>query len=83
MEKLAIQTGVWPLKESVEGVVKHTVVPRSLTPVKDYLKTQERFEHLFKPVERTEGIATIQKSVNDYWAKAASEEGFQVRLAEA
>lgn len=83
VEKLAIQTGVWPLKESVEGVVKHTVIPRSLTPVKDYLKTQERFEHLFKPVERTEGIATIQKSVNDYWAKAASEEGFQVRLAEA
>jgi pyruvate ferredoxin oxidoreductase beta subunit len=81
IEKLAVQTGVWPLKESVDGVVRHTLVPRSLTPVEEYLKTQERFEHLFKPTKKPEAIATIQKSVNDYWAKAASEEKFEVRLA--
>jgi pyruvate ferredoxin oxidoreductase beta subunit len=83
IEKLAVQTGVWPLKESVGGVVHHTFVPRSLTPVREYLKTQERFEHLFKPVERTEGIATIQASINEYWSRAASEEGLQVKLVEA
>jgi pyruvate ferredoxin oxidoreductase beta subunit len=82
IEKLAVQTGVWPLKESVDGVVKHTFVPRSLTPVKEYLKTQERFEHLFKPVENAEAIATIQRAVNDYWKKAAAEEGLQVKPAD-
>ncbi|MDG7011707.1 MAG: pyruvate synthase [Nitrososphaerota archaeon] len=82
VEKLAVQTGAWPLKEAVDGVVKHTYVPGAFSPVRNYLRTQERYEHLFKPVERPEAIATIQKSVNDYWAKAAAEEGLKVRLAE-
>lgn len=81
IEKLAVQTGVWPLKESVDGVVRHTFVPRSLAPVMEYLKTQERFEHLFKPVTRTEALAKIQANVNDYWSRVSSEEGVQVRLA--
>ena len=80
IEKLAVQTGVWPLKESVNGIVKHTVVPRSLTPVSQYLKTQGRFEHLFAPDVKSEAIATIQASVNDYWKQAGAKEGFEVRL---
>jgi pyruvate ferredoxin oxidoreductase beta subunit len=83
LEKLAVKTGIWPLKESVDGVVKHTFVPRALIPVREYLKTQERFGHLFEPVEKTEALATIQKSVNAYWAKASAEEGLQVKPAEA
>ena len=83
IEKSAVQTGVWPLKESVDGVVRHTFVPRSLTPVREYLKTQERFRHLFEPAEKTEAINTIQASINSYWEKVASDEGAQVRLAEA
>ena len=82
LEKLAVQTGVWPLKEAVDGVVRHTVVPRSLVPVTEYLKAQERFEHLFKPVERTEALATIQRSVNDYWKEAGAREGFTVKVPE-
>ena len=83
MEKLAVQSGIWPLKEAVEGAVRHTYVPRSLIPVKDYLKTQERFAHLFEPVERTEAIATIQRNVNSYWAGAGAREGFSVKVQEA
>ena len=80
VEKLAVQSGVWPLKESVDGVVRHTVVPRSLTPVRDYLRSQERFGRLFSPVERTEAISTIQGAVNQYWKDAAKREGFDVKV---
>lgn len=80
IEKLAVQTGVWPLKESVNGVVKHTFVPRSLTPVSEYLKAQDRFRHLFLPTLRTEAIATIQESVNAYWKVAGRSEGFDVKV---
>lgn len=79
VEKLAVQTGIWPLREAVDGVVKHTVVPRSLTPVREYLKTQERFRHLFVPTEKTEAIAAIQESVLTYWKEAGAREGFQVK----
>ena len=82
MEKLAVQTGVWPLKESVDGVVRHTLIPRFLMPAKEYLKTQDRFRHLFEPEERTEAVGKIQASVNAYWRRVASDEGAEVRLAE-
>jgi pyruvate ferredoxin oxidoreductase beta subunit len=82
LEKLAVQSGVWPLKEAVDGVVKHTLVPRSLLPVREYLKTQERFAHLFGPTEQKEAISTIQASVNSYWAEAGVREGFTVKTPE-
>ena len=82
IEKLAVQTGVWPLKESVDGEVRHTVVPRSLTPVREYLMTQERFENLFKPTERGEALAAIQGSVSRYWKEAGAREGFDVKVPE-
>jgi pyruvate ferredoxin oxidoreductase beta subunit len=82
VEKLAVQTGVWPLKEAVDGVVRHTFVPRSLTPVEEYLKTQERFRHLFEPEERVDAIAAIQGSVNSYWKGVASNESVDVRVAQ-
>jgi pyruvate ferredoxin oxidoreductase beta subunit len=83
VEKLAVQTGVWPLREAVDGVVRHTVVPRSLTPVGEYLKTQDRFRHLFTPTPRLEALADIQGAVNSYWKEAGTREGFQVKLPEA
>jgi len=83
LEKLAVQTGIWPLKESVDGVVRHTFVPRALTPVSEYLKTQVRFSHLFEPEEKTEAIATIQEYVNAYWKDAGAREGFEVKAPSA
>jgi pyruvate ferredoxin oxidoreductase beta subunit len=80
VEKLAVATGVWPLKEAVDGVVRHTLVPRALTPVRDYLITQERYSHLFRPSENSAAIAQIQAFVNDYWRLVAKSENVEIRL---
>jgi len=80
LEKLGVQSGTWPLKESVDGVVRHTFVPRSLIPVSEYLKKQERFRHLFEPEVKSEAIAMIQQAVNAYWKEAGAREGFEVKV---
>ncbi|MEM3267565.1 MAG: thiamine pyrophosphate-dependent enzyme [Conexivisphaerales archaeon] len=79
-EKLAVETGIWPLKEAVEGKVKHTVVPRALKPVEEYLATQSRYQHLFNPVRRKEVIRSIQEQVNLYWEEASKREDFEIKL---
>jgi pyruvate ferredoxin oxidoreductase beta subunit len=44
--RLAVQTGVFPLYEVVNGKYKITVEPSPMRPVQDYLKPQGRFRHL-------------------------------------
>jgi pyruvate/2-oxoacid:ferredoxin oxidoreductase beta subunit len=66
----------------MDGVISHTVVPRALTPVREYLKTQDRFSHLFEPEENSVAIAAIQESINGYWREAGAREGFQVKVPE-
>ena len=68
--KLAVETGVWPLKEAVNGRVEHTVIQSRRRPVEEYLTTQERFAHLFRPVRNESVISGLQKSVDDYWNSA-------------
>jgi pyruvate ferredoxin oxidoreductase beta subunit len=65
---LAVKTGIWPLKEYVDGVVSHTRVPKPRLPVKDYLERQGRFAHLFGPAGDTALLAEIQARVDAYWA---------------
>jgi len=65
--KLAVQTGVWPLKEYRDGVVTHTVVPRQRLPVEEYLRRQGRFSHLFLPQRNEELLREIQCGVDAYW----------------
>ncbi len=65
--KLAVKTGVWPLKEYVDGKVAHTRVPRKRLPVEDYLKKQGRFAHLFDPHFQEEVVKEIQGRVDAYW----------------
>jgi pyruvate ferredoxin oxidoreductase beta subunit len=57
--KLAIETGLWVNYEMVDGkVTKAKKVVRK--PVTEYLKTQKRFRHLFKPKQQDAEIAAIQ-----------------------
>ena len=65
--RLAVKTGVWPLKEYIDGKVAHTKIPRERPPVEDYLKMQGRFKHLFSPVRNDAMIAEIQQRIDDYW----------------
>jgi len=65
--ELAVKTGVWPLKEYVDGEVTHTKTPRKRTPVEQYLASQGRFAHLFEPERKEEVLADIQARVDDYW----------------
>ncbi len=67
--RLAVRTGVWPLKEYVDGITVHTKVRRPRLPVERYLKGQGRFAHLFHPNRQDEVIAAIQSRVDAYWAQ--------------
>jgi pyruvate ferredoxin oxidoreductase beta subunit len=69
--RLAVRTGMFPLKEYVDGRVVHTKVPRPRQPVGDYLRTQGRFRHLFEPELDEERIGRIQRAVDDYWHENA------------
>jgi len=66
--RLAVSSGVWPLKEYVDGRVKHTKVPRRRVPVEEYLALQGRFRHLFEPERNEALLAEIQAGVDAYWA---------------
>jgi pyruvate ferredoxin oxidoreductase beta subunit len=70
--RLAVRTGVWPLKEYVDGRVTHTMVPHPRAPVEEYLKTQGRFAHLFEPVRNEQTIAEIQARIDAYWRDVAA-----------
>jgi pyruvate ferredoxin oxidoreductase beta subunit len=67
--RLAVKTGVWPLKEYVDGELVHTRIPRERAPVEEYLKLQGRFAHLFEPQRNEALLAEIQAKVDAYWEK--------------
>jgi len=65
--KLAVKSGIWPLKEYVDGEVVHTKPPRKRVPVEEYLQKQGRFAHLFQPQRNETLLAEIQGRVDAYW----------------
>jgi pyruvate ferredoxin oxidoreductase beta subunit len=65
--KLAVKTGVWPLKEYLDGEVVHTKLPRKRLPVEKYLECQGRFAHLFHPKRDEKLLQEIQARVDAYW----------------
>lgn len=65
--KLAVETGIWPLKEYVDGRVVHTQIPRERKPLADYLRLQGRFAHLFSPQPDAQRLGELQQAVDDYW----------------
>jgi pyruvate ferredoxin oxidoreductase beta subunit len=66
--RLAIDTGVWPLKEAVDGEVRHTLIPNRFRLVEEYLRPQRRFRHLFQPERHEETLRQIQHNVDAYWS---------------
>jgi len=65
--KIATDTCFWPLYEVEEG--KHWKVnykPREKKPITEWLKTQGRFKHLFKPGNE-ELLKSIQQRVDEEW----------------
>ena len=58
---------MWPLKEAVEGRVRHTYVPDRRRPVEDYLASPRRFRLLLVPVCQEEVLAAIQASAGVHW----------------
>lgn len=73
--RLAVETGLFALKEAVDGVVTHTYIPRHRRPVEDYLQGQGRYRHLFEPTRNAEAIAQIQAQVDRYWSEVAETTG--------
>jgi pyruvate ferredoxin oxidoreductase beta subunit len=69
--KLAVDTGVWALKEAAGGAVVHTVVPSRFRPVEEYLVRQARYRHLFEPARQEALLRRLQQEVDDYWANAS------------
>ena len=67
--KKAVQTGVWPLKEYVDGEVVHTKSPKTRLPVEEYLKLQGRYDHLFHPQRDKKTLQEIQDRIDAYWHK--------------
>jgi pyruvate ferredoxin oxidoreductase beta subunit len=70
--RLAVKTGIWPLKEYIDGKVTHTHVPHPRLPVEEYLKRQGRFRHLFEPQRNEPLLAEIQLRVDAYWREAGA-----------
>lgn len=71
LAKMAVETGVWPLKEAIDGQVTHSLVTKKRRPVEEYLKMQGRFEHLFLPARQEKVLQAIQARVDDYWKNVA------------
>ena len=64
--KLAVETCYWPLFEVVEGKWILNYEPKKKLPIEDFLKTQGRFKHLFKP-ENEELLEQYQQEVDRRW----------------
>lgn len=66
INKVAVETCIFPLYEVENGVYRITYKPKDKRPVVEYLKQQGRFAHFFKP--GNEGLVDIyQKAVDARW----------------
>jgi len=68
INKLAVETCFWPLYEVIDGKYKLNYKPKNKLPVKDFLKVQGRFKHLFK-TGNEHMIDEVQTEVDKRWAE--------------
>ena len=66
IEKLAVNTCFWPLYEVENGVYKVNYKPANKLPVSEFLKTQKRFRHMFKPGNEWM-IEQMQAEIDKKW----------------
>ena len=60
LARLAIECGLFPIFEAEHGKVTHVRKIRQLVPVRDYLKPQRRFAHLFRDGKEDSRVARLQ-----------------------
>ena len=66
INKLAVETCYWPLYEVIDGKYKINYKPAKKRPVEDFLKTQKRFKHMFKPGNEWM-IEAVQQEIDNRW----------------
>jgi len=66
--KLATETNFWPLYEIENGKYKINWVTEKPKKMEEFLKTQGRFKHLFKPNNK-KSLKEIQGIVDDEWTR--------------
>jgi pyruvate ferredoxin oxidoreductase beta subunit len=71
--KLATDTCVWPLYEIENGKLTINYHPKEKKPVREWLKSQNRFRHLFAP-KNEYLIEEIQKDVDEKWEQLLARE---------
>jgi pyruvate ferredoxin oxidoreductase beta subunit len=62
--RLATESGLFPVFEAEAGQVISSTPIRHQVPVRDYLRIQARYAHLFRPVENTKVIGRIQATAD-------------------
>jgi pyruvate ferredoxin oxidoreductase beta subunit len=67
--RLAVETGLWPLFEYVDGRLAKVKKIRRPKPVEEYLKVQGRYRHLFRREEGAEILKQIQAMADENIAK--------------
>jgi pyruvate ferredoxin oxidoreductase beta subunit len=68
MCRLAIETCFWPIYEVENGVHKLSYRPKTKRPVEDFLKTQDRFRHLWRAGNQ-HLVGEIQEEVDHKWER--------------
>jgi pyruvate ferredoxin oxidoreductase beta subunit len=66
--ELAVETCFWPLFEVEDGKWTLNYKPRQKLPVVEWLKTEGRFQHLFKD-EHQEVLEAFQQQVDERWER--------------
>ncbi len=77
LAKMAVQTGLFPIYEIVDGRYKLSLKPGKLVPIEEYFKLQGRFSHLLKPEFKDE-LEAIKREVEDNYRRILSLAGEQV-----
>ena len=73
INKLAVETCYWPLYEVENGVYHISYKPANKKPVTEFLKTQKRFRHMFKPGNEWM-LDEFQKEVDKRWNELLAKE---------